>query len=132
MLISDTLVFLILFQKYSDNEVGVLIIVTLGGIIIFLVLVMLALLNFKLCCTSGNTEEMDTLLLGETDQESEEAPIFTIDRNFKGETQQFSDDGYNENNEIDGRFDIEHEHEKNSRVSRNLFKRFKYTRSFFR
>ena len=108
-----------------------LIIVTLGGIIIFLVLVMLALLNVKLCFTQANTGEMDSLLLGETDQESEEAPIFTIDRNFKGETEQF-DDVCNETEEIDARFDIEHQHEKTSSISRNLFKKFKYTRSFFR
>ena len=47
---------------YTDNEVGLLVIVTLGGIIIFLVLVMLALLNVKLCCQADHSGDMNSLL----------------------------------------------------------------------
>ena len=41
---------------------GLLVIITLGGIIIFLVLVMLALLNVKMCCQEDNSGDMNSLL----------------------------------------------------------------------
>ena len=109
---------------YTDNEVGLLVIVTLGGIIIFLVLVMLALLNVKLCCQLDQSGDMNSLI-----QESLNSPIFTLDRGFKGETEQFMQDVYNDSDQSEARLDIEEEI--GDDISNNIFNKFKYTKRFF-
>ena len=109
---------------YTDNEVGLLVIVTLGGIIIFLVLVMLALLNVKLCCPQDQSGDMNSLI-----QESLNSPIFTLDRGFKGETEQFVQEVYNDSDLSEARLDIEEE--KSVDISRNILNKFKYTKRFF-
>ena len=109
-----------------------LIIVTLGGIIIFLVLVMLALLNVKLCFQRAQAGEMDSLLLGEAGHDGEETPIFTIDRNFKGETEQFTEELYHESDESAAQVDVENDNTPSFDISQFCLKNYRYTRRFFR
>lgn len=131
MLFKNNLQPFIFSQKYyTDNEVGLLVIVTLGGIIIFLVLVMLALLNVRLCCQEDQSGDMNSLL-----QESLNSPIFTLDREFKAETEQFMQEVYNDSDHesSEARLDIEDIEEKSSSENfrRNIFNKFKYTKRFF-
>ena len=107
---------------------GLLVIVTLGGIIIFLVLVMLALLNVRLCCQADQSGDMNSLL-----QESLNSPIFTLDRDFKGETEQFIQDVYNDSDQGEAVLDIEEEKSPSgtSDTSSNIFNKFKFTKRFF-
>jgi len=87
----------------SNNELGLLIFVTLGGIIIFLVLLMLALLNFKLIFLKQNDPDLEEMLKDENDGDditeidAEEGAIFTIDRkNFEDQIEKHCDDLNNE------------------------------------
>ena len=105
---------------------GLLVIVTLGGIIIFLVLVMLALLNVRLCCQADQSGDLNNLL-----QESLNSPIFTLDRGFKGETEEFVPDVYNDSEEREARLDIEEEKSSSVDISKNIINKFKYSKRFF-
>ena len=76
---------------------------TLGGIIIFLVLLMLALLNFKLIFLKQNDPDLEEMLKDENDGDditeidAEEGAIFTIDRkNFEDQIEKHCDDLNNE------------------------------------
>ena len=105
---------------------GLLVIVTLGGIIIFLVLVMLALLNVRLCCQADQSGDLNNLL-----QESLNSPIFTLDRGFKGETEEFVPDVYNDSEEREARLNIEEEKNSSVDISKNIINKFKYSKRFF-
>jgi len=71
-------------KNFSNKELGLLIIVTLGGIIIFLVLVMLALLNVKLFFVREQNRDLEHMIKDENEEgydcDPEEGAIFTIDR----------------------------------------------------
>lgn len=62
-------------------------------------------------------------------QDSLNSPIFTLDRGFKGETEQFMQDVYNDSDQSEARLDIEEE--KSVDISHNIFNKFKYTKRFF-
>ena len=89
---------------------------------------MLALLNVKICCQADQSGDMNSLL-----QESLNSPIFTLDRDFKGETEQFIQDVYNDSDQGEAVLDIEEEKSPSgtSDTSSNIFNKFKFTKRFF-
>ena len=93
---------------------------------------MLALLNVRLCFQNEGLGDSEHLLQ-DTDSDNEDGPIFTIDRGFKGEPEQFVEEVYTAGNEqSDARLDIEDVKPSSLVGSSNIFKKFKYTRRFFR
>ena len=101
---------------------------TLGGIIIFLVLIMLALLNVRMCCQADESGDMNSLL-----QESLNSPIFTLDRDFKAETEQFMQEVYNESDydSSESRLDIEEEKSSSEDFRKSILNKFNFTKRFF-
>ena len=64
-------------------------------------------------------------------QESLNSPIFTLDRGFKGETEEFVPDVYNDSEEREARLDIEEEKNSSVDISKNIINKFKYSKRFF-
>ena len=105
-----------MFQNVNSKEVGLLVIVTLGSVIIFLVLVMLALLNIRLFVNKDQNSDLMKIL--KVDENSEVTPIFTIDRNTS-------------NNNLDEIQEILTEDDDQNENSRNLLKQIKYCKTLF-
>ena len=105
-----------MFQNVNSKEVGLLVIVTLGSVIIFLVLVMLALLNIRLFVNKEQNSDLMKIL--KADENSEVTPIFTIDRNTS-------------NNNLDEIEEILTEDDDQKDNSRNLLKQIKYCKTLF-
>ena len=105
-----------MFQNVNSKEVGLLVIVTLGSVIIFLVLVMLALLNIRLFVNKEQNSDLMKIL--KADENSEVTPIFTIDRNTS-------------NNNLDEIEEILAEDDDQKDNSRNLLKQIKYCKTLF-
>ena len=105
-----------MFQNVNSKEVGLLVIVTLGSVIIFLVLVMLALLNIRLFVNKEQNSDLMKIL--KADENSEVTPIFTIDRNTS-------------NNNLDEIEEISTVDDDQKENSRNLLKQIKYCKTLF-
>ena len=114
-------------QKVSKTEISLLIIVTLGGIIIFLALVMLALLNCKMFVTKDPARDLVAMIRESEDMEN--GPIFTIER--KQSDQEDHEEEEEHDNFLNRTSIDDSEEAPSEKFQFLLFKKFKYCKTLF-